>query len=50
MDKEENQKNEPKNEKFDDYAQGLTSERWHRRTTCVKKRKKDEDSPALKIA
>ena len=40
VDKRGIQANEPEDKKIDDYAQGLTSERWER----------EGDSPALKTA
>ena len=47
MDKEGTQTNGSKDKLIDDYAQGLSRERWQ--ILLGKKKKEKENSPALKI-
>ena len=50
MDSGETHANGPKHKKHNDHAQSLIANRWHRQSICGKKKKENEDAPALKIA
>ena len=39
MNKGETQTNEPNDKEIDDYVQVFTSERWHRKIICIKRRR-----------